>query len=141
MGTAAQRRRGNTSRNKQYQKARKTKRSAPARDIDQIVFEDMQPVRTEQLTNQPLDEDKPGMGQHYCVPCARYFVSDVVMKNHVKGKEHKKRYKVATTEVPYTIEESLRAAGVSIQKTAPSQIAQAQQVQQNANLGAFAAQI
>ena len=119
MGTAAQRRRGNTSRNKQYRKARKTKISAPTRDIDQIVFEDMQPERAHALSNQPVDEDKPGLGQHYCIPCARYFVSYYVMKTHLKSKEHKKRFKIVTTEVPYTHEESLRAAGMSVAKSAP----------------------
>ena len=114
MGTAAQRRRGNTSHNKQYQKSRMTKRSAPTRDIDQIVLIDMMPAMTEKLTHQPIDENKPGMGQHYCVCCARYFLSQLVLGNHLKSKEHKKRFKIATTEVPYTHEESLRAAGVSI---------------------------
>ena len=111
MGTAAQRRRGNTSHNKQYRKARKTKTSAPTRDIDQIVLVDMQPEQTEKLMNQKFDEDKPGCGQHYCVPCARYFINTVSLNCHVKGKEHKKRVKI-TKEEPYTIEESMRAAGM-----------------------------
>ena len=110
MGTAPQRRRGNTSMNKQYRKARKTKVSAPTRDIDQIVFKDMQPEESHKLLNQKLDEEKPGMGQHYCIGCARYFISDMAMKTHLRTKEHKKRNKVVTTEVPYTHEESLRAA-------------------------------
>ena len=49
MSGGAQRRRANTSRNKQYRKARKTKRSAPTRDMDQIVLTDMQPENTEKL--------------------------------------------------------------------------------------------
>ena len=75
MGTAAQRRRGNTSHNKQYRKARKTCRSAIVRDIDQIVLNDMKPEETQKLQNQAIDEDKPGLAQHYCIPCARYFTN------------------------------------------------------------------
>ena len=51
MGTAAQRRRGNTSHNKQYRKARKTCRSALVKDMDQIVLTDMQPAESEKLLN------------------------------------------------------------------------------------------
>ena len=128
MGTAAQRRRGNTSRNKQYQKTRKTKTSAPTRDIDQIVFVDMQPEMTQKLKNQKLDEDKPGLAQHYCIPCARYFISEHAMNCHLKTKEHKKRNKVIKTDVPYTIEESLRAAGCKpALKTTQAAAAQAAQ--------------
>ena len=112
MGTAAQRRRGNTSRNKQYGKARRTKNSAPTRDIDQIVFVDMQPEATAKLLNQEIDENKPGLGQHYCIGCARYLVNEHAMQCHLRTKEHKKRAKVIKNDVPYTHEESLRAAGV-----------------------------
>ena len=34
------------------------------------------------------------------------------MDVHLKTKEHKKRFKVVTTEKPYSIEESERAGGV-----------------------------
>lgn len=49
-----------------------------------------------------MNEDLPGLGQHYCVHCSRYFVSDLAIIAHFKTKEHKKRFKVCTTEVPYT---------------------------------------
>ena len=71
----------------------------------------MQPEATEKLMNQKMDEEKPGLGQHYCVPCARYFIADNAVKVHLRGKEHKKRVKI-TKEEPYTIEESIRAAGM-----------------------------
>ena len=79
MSGGPQRRRANTAKNKQYRKARKTKRSAPTRDMDQIVLTDMQPEETKKLENQEIDEDKAGLGQHYCVTCARYFISDNAM--------------------------------------------------------------
>ena len=51
----------------------KTKRYT--RDVDQIVHTDMLPKNTVKLLNQEMDEYKPGLGQFYCVVCARYFIS------------------------------------------------------------------
>ena len=80
------------AKNKAIKKANlKTKRYK--RDVDQIVLEDMLPENTVKLLNQDMDEYKPGLGQYYCVSCARYFISEVAMKAHVKTKEHKKRVK------------------------------------------------
>ncbi len=45
------------------------------RDLDQIVFEDMQPENIEKLLHQEKNEDLPGLGQFYCVTCARHFIS------------------------------------------------------------------
>ena len=96
----------------------KTKRSYK-RDFDQIVFEDLLPEVTSKLLNQAMQEDKPGLGQHYCVTCARYFISEQSIQTHYKTKEHKKRYKMVKTEVPYTIEEAEKAGGVMPAKNAP----------------------
>ncbi len=105
----AQRRRGNTSKNKQYQRIRKSKHKT--KDIDEIV-EDLKPQNVLRLTKeQALDEDLPGLGQHYCVFCARYFVNSGSLSTHYKTKEHKKRVK-RTKEEPYTIEDSKRFAGM-----------------------------
>ena len=72
----------------------------------------MQPEETEKLKNQEIDEFLPGLGQHYCVTCARYFIADKVMDEHLKTKQHKKRFKECTTTKPYTIEEAERAGGL-----------------------------
>jgi len=45
-----------------YKKAAQTKRRA--KDLDQIQDELKKPA------HQPLDIDKPGMGQFYCISCA-----------------------------------------------------------------------
>eukprot|EP00356_Strombidium_inclinatum_P006497 CAMPEP_0170492084 /NCGR_PEP_ID=MMETSP0208-20121228/11640_1 /TAXON_ID=197538 /ORGANISM="Strombidium inclinatum, Strain S3" /LENGTH=140 /DNA_ID=CAMNT_0010767775 /DNA_START=8 /DNA_END=428 /DNA_ORIENTATION=- len=87
----------------------KTKRFR--RDVDQVVLEDMLPENEKKLLNQPLDEHKPGMGQHYCVHCAKYFISDIAIETHFKTKEHKKRFKTCK-EIPYTMEEAMRAGGL-----------------------------
>jgi bud site selection protein 20 len=102
-----QRRRGNTSKNKQYQKIRKTKHKT--KDIDEIL-EDLKPENMVKLTNQQINEDLPGLGQHYCVFCARYFIDKSSLDGHFKTKEHKKRVK-RTKEEPYTIEDSKKYGG------------------------------
>ena len=64
------------------------------------------------LTNQKMDEDKVGLGQHYCVTCARYFITEKAIETHRTTKEHKKRFKICTTEVPYTLEEAEKCGGL-----------------------------
>ena len=96
----------------------KTKRGYK-RDLDQIVFEDLLPEATQQLLNQAQQEDKPGLGQYYCVSCARYFISYQAIQVHYKTKEHKKRFKLVKNETPYSIEEAERAGGLMPAKNAP----------------------
>jgi len=102
-----QRRRKNTSKNKQYQKVRKTKHKT--KDIDEIL-EDLKPENIVKLQSQPIDEDLPGLGQHYCVFCARYFTDKNTLEAHFKTKEHKKRVK-RTNDEPYTIADSKKYGG------------------------------
>ena len=71
----------------------------------------MLPENTDKLENQPIDEHKAGLGQNYCVVCARHFVSEHSKAVHLKTKEHKKRTKICK-EVPYSHEEAERAAGL-----------------------------
>ena len=97
-----QRRRKNLSKNKQFQKIRKTKRRT--KDIDEIV-NDLKPENIIKIQNQKLDEDLPGLGQFYCVFCARYFINGDSLKTHYKSKEHKKQIK-RTKEPTYTINDS-----------------------------------
>ena len=58
-----------------------------------------------------MDEYKPGLGQHYCLHCARYFISDSAIQTHFRTKEHKKRMKTCK-EIPYSHEEAERAGGL-----------------------------
>ena len=58
-----------------------------------------------------MDEYKPGLGQHYCLTCARYFISDHAITEHFRTKEHKKRMKTVK-EIPYSHEEAERAGGI-----------------------------
>ena len=108
MGSITRRKPG--AKNKQIKKANlKVKRYN--RDVDQVVMEDMLPENAVKLQNQELDETLPGLGQHYCLHCTRYFLTDLVMAEHFRTKEHKKRMRVLK-EIPYSHEEADRAAGL-----------------------------
>ncbi|KAK7497433.1 hypothetical protein BaRGS_00011275 [Batillaria attramentaria] len=87
-----------------YRLKRKTK------DLDQIQ-EDMSPTKSQRLLNQEVDLDKPGAAQHYCLHCAKYFISTAALKEHFRGKPHKRRMKALETEA-YTQDEAERAAGM-----------------------------
>ncbi|KAG8984582.1 Bud site selection protein 20 [Tulasnella sp. 427] len=84
---------------------------ARQKDLDQIQLHDLDPKNRLALESQPLDVDKPGLAQHYCVECARYFETDVALKSHWRTKVHKRRVK-ALQEPAYTIEEAERAGGL-----------------------------
>ncbi|XP_076453334.1 zinc finger protein 593-like [Babylonia areolata] len=91
-----------------YRLKRKTK------DLDQIQ-DDMVPSKSESLLKQDVDLDKPGAAQHYCLHCAKYFINAAALKDHFKGKPHKRRLKALETEA-YTQEEAERAAGMGSYK-------------------------
>ncbi|KAL4472225.1 hypothetical protein ABPG72_013858 [Tetrahymena utriculariae] len=97
-----QRRKGTKGKNKTFHRTFKTRHYK--RDQDQ-VHEDIKPENQEKWLNQEVNEDLPGLGQHYCIPCARYFNNDESLKTHLATKVHKKSVKRAN-EKPYTIEEA-----------------------------------
>ena len=79
------------------------------RDLDQIDT-DLGEGKVEKLLAQEVDFDKAGLGQFYCVHCAKDFINPKAFQDHVKGKPHKRRLHALKTD-PYTIEEANRAAG------------------------------
>ncbi|KIM38411.1 hypothetical protein M413DRAFT_30235 [Hebeloma cylindrosporum] len=81
------------------------------RDVDQIQLIDLDPKNRAKLEAQPIDIEKPGLAQHYCVECAKYYETDAALQSHWRGKIHKRRCK-QLREPAYTIEESERAAGL-----------------------------
>ncbi|KIJ55520.1 hypothetical protein M422DRAFT_151274 [Sphaerobolus stellatus SS14] len=84
---------------------------ARTRDLDQIQHIDLTPEMRAKLEAQPIDLEKPGLAQHYCVECAKYYETDYALQSHWKSKVHKRRCK-ELREPAYTIEESERAAGL-----------------------------
>ena len=99
------------AKNKQYRKAHKTARRT--KDLDQILT-DVEKEKVGKPAAQ-LDQDLPGMGEHYCVECARYFITPIAIEDHRKSKEHKKRVK-ALKEPIHSQEVANFAAGLRTQK-------------------------
>ena len=66
-------------------------RKRPGRDLDQIQADMGRPEKLARLQHQPVDEDLPGAGQHYCVPCDRHFVDPQARQRHERSKGHKQR--------------------------------------------------
>jgi len=95
---------GDTHLKKGWRTKRKTK------CMDEID-NDLKAGNVEKLLNQEVDYDKAGLGQFYCVHCAKDFINDHAFKDHIKSKPHKRRLHALKTE-PYTIEEAERAAGL-----------------------------
>lgn len=94
---------------KRYKTKRRTK------DLD-LIYEDLaSQAKIKELLNQPLDETKPGLGQHYCIHCAKYFETGVALKTHLKTKVHKRRVK-ELKDVPYTQEVANAAVGYNLNK-------------------------
>ncbi|PNH04978.1 Zinc finger protein [Tetrabaena socialis] len=44
-----------------------------------------------------LDEDVPGFGKHYCIPCGKYFGTAVALASHEGERPHKRRVKMLHT--------------------------------------------
>ena len=97
---------GDTHLKKGWRTKRRTK------DLDQIDA-DLGEGKVEKLLAQEVDFDKAGLGQFYCVHCAKDFINPRAFQDHVKGKPHKRRLHALKTD-PYTSEEANRAAGKKI---------------------------
>lgn len=106
-------------RKRQHHGIRDNKRSkrtrARTKDLDQ-VFEELAKLKrecaTEPLKDLAADADLPGFGQHYCVHCARHFISHDTYTVHTRTKLHKKRVKVLSNDTPYSQKEAELAAGL-----------------------------
>lgn len=90
------------------------------RDIDRIQDDLKKLASGRTLEDIGADEDAPGGGAHYCVTCARHFVSGAVLEAHCRTKPHKKRLK-EVAEPQYTQRDADAAAGMSAPDTAKSE--------------------
>ena len=84
--------RARTTKKKGYKKAHCTARRR--RDIDQIQ-DDIVKVKSVGATTLEFeaDDDLPGLGQHYCLECAKHFADQATLDEHKKSKPHKRRVK------------------------------------------------
>jgi bud site selection protein 20 len=62
------------------------------RDLDQISEDLKSPKHLQQHKSLKAAEDLPGLGQFYCIECAKWFESENSMVTHRKGSTHKRRY-------------------------------------------------
>jgi len=98
------------SKKKGYKKAmlsvkRRTK------DIDQIQQEMMDIATGVKSSEMYKDEDKPGMGENFCIPCSRHFSRKEDLNTHLATKGHKKRLKIIA-EPMYTQAEADAGSGL-----------------------------
>ncbi|KAI9716719.1 MAG: Bud site selection protein 20 [Chrysothrix sp. TS-e1954] len=89
----------------------KSKTRRRRRDLDQVHEDLHDPKRLAQHKDAKAIEDLPGLGQHYCVECAKWFESESSIVQHRRGKPHKKRVKQLAEE-PYTQEIADAAVGL-----------------------------
>jgi bud site selection protein 20 len=89
---------------------KKTRRTT--RGIDQVHCDVASKKHLQQHLNSQAPEDLPGLGQHYCVECAKFFESQTNLEEHTKGKPHKRRLRQLMEE-PYSQKEAEAAVGLT----------------------------
>ena len=100
----------NAKKKKVYKKAHAT--WCRPRDIDQIQDDIKKESSIGQKMEFELDDDLPGLGQFYCTPCARHFMSQSYLDTHIQSRPHKRRIKDIQNE-QYTQAEADRGSGKS----------------------------
>ncbi|KAK9457568.1 hypothetical protein V1511DRAFT_493992 [Dipodascopsis uninucleata] len=96
---------------------RRSKTKRRTRDLDQVHEDLSSEASVQKLSSQPLDESKPGLGQYYCIECAKYFETEFAQTMHRRGKNHKRRVRLLK-EIPYTQAEADAASGLGVEKYA-----------------------
>lgn len=64
----------------------------PPRDLDQIHADLRSPKQLAQRKTSKPAEDLPGLGQWYCIECAKWFEGEHNLVQHTRGKNHKRRF-------------------------------------------------
>ncbi|KAG9229851.1 zinc finger domain-containing protein [Amylocarpus encephaloides] len=95
------------------QKSTRTKTRRRLRDVDQVSADLRSPKHLQQYKGTKAAEDLPGLGQFYCIECAKWFESEHSLFGHRKGSTHKRRLK-ALKEGAYTQEEAEAAIGLGM---------------------------
>ena len=66
------------------------------------IYDDLQPQNVAKFATAAVDEDLPGLGQFYCVSCAKHFTGDIGLQAHKRTKDHKRQVKTLK-ERPYDL--------------------------------------
>ncbi|KAG6212245.1 hypothetical protein E4U50_001987 [Claviceps purpurea] len=69
-----------------------TKTRRKTRDVDQIKADLLCARHLEQFKDSKRPEDLPGLGQNYCIECAKWFDTETTLKAHKRGKPHKRSF-------------------------------------------------
>lgn len=80
-----------------------TKTRRRLRDVDQVIADLKSPKHLAQYKATKANEDLPGLGQFYCVECAKWFESENSMVTHRKGKTHKRRFVIDVSSHFYRV--------------------------------------
>ncbi|OBT59023.1 hypothetical protein VE04_00405 [Pseudogymnoascus sp. 24MN13] len=92
-------------------KKTRTKTRRHTRDLDQIKSDMLSSKHLSQYQATKATEDLPGLGEFYCVECAKWFEGENSQRTHLKGKNHKRRVKALKDE-PYSQKEAEAAVGL-----------------------------
>ncbi|KAI1930453.1 hypothetical protein LOZ66_002560 [Ophidiomyces ophidiicola] len=91
---------------------RRSKTKRRTRDYDQVCNDIGSPRHLELYKITKDVEDLPGLGQHYCIECAKWFESEYNLTAHRKGKNHKRRVRLLKEE-PHTQKVAEAAVGLT----------------------------
>ncbi len=88
----------------------KTKRLT--RGLDQVKADLANPRHLSQYKTTKAAEDLPGLGEFYCIECAKWFEGEHNLAGHRRGKNHKRRVKELKAEA-HTQKSADAAVGVT----------------------------
>ncbi|ERF72945.1 hypothetical protein EPUS_05026 [Endocarpon pusillum Z07020] len=70
---------------------RRSKTKRRTRDLDQVKADIASSKHLARYQSTKAAEDLPGLGQWYCIECAKWFEGEHNLVAHRKGKNHKRR--------------------------------------------------
>eukprot|EP00730_Choanoeca_flexa_P016929 TRINITY_DN8085_c0_g1_i4.p1 TRINITY_DN8085_c0_g1~~TRINITY_DN8085_c0_g1_i4.p1 ORF type:complete len:141 (+),score=7.81 TRINITY_DN8085_c0_g1_i4:129-551(+) len=86
-----------------------------SRPLFEQIHEDFEEENLAKIMKPEVDGDLPGLGQFYCIHCARHFIDAHALREHLKSKVHKRRVK-QLKDSPYSQAEADAAAGLGTYK-------------------------